>query len=137
MANNLISNAKLYVDFGATQGGSGGGAIWLQRAKDLKDSDDRSVEVRKAIGVPGGAGFIRKEGGGTITISEYRQDVPQVRWRKLRKDRKVFMIMIQDDDGVRQKWFSCTVSKVDRSLDDEGTHMDDIEIKYLSSEESA
>lgn len=137
MSNNLISNAKLYIDFGATQGGSAGGAIWLQRAKDLKDSDGRSVEVKKAIGVPGGAGVIFKEGGGTLTLSEYRQDAPQVRWRKLRKEKKFFVLAVQDEGGVRQKFFNCTVSKVDRSLDEEGSHMDEIEIVYLSSEESA
>lgn len=133
----MISNAKLYIDFGETPGGSGGGALWLQFVQNLKDTDDRSVEVKKAMGVRGGAGFIRKEGGGTITLSEYRQDDPQVRWRQLLKDGKVFLIALQDDDGVRQKWFDCTVSKVDRDDDDDGNHMDSIEIKYLYSEESA
>ncbi len=137
MINNLISNAKLFIDFGATEGGSGGAALWLQRAQNMKVTDERGVEVKKAIGVRGGAGFVRKEGGGTITISEYRQDEPQVRWRRLIKDAKVFMLTVQDDDGVREKWFNCTVSKVDRSLDDDANHMDEIEIKFLSSEESA
>jgi hypothetical protein len=133
----MISNSKLFIDFGPTQGGSAGGAIKLDRVQNMKVSDERGVEVKKALGVRGGAGFIRKQGGGTITISEYRQDDPQVRWRRLMKDEKIFVLALQDDDGVREKWFDCTVSKVDRSADEDGNHMDEIEIKYLSSEESA
>jgi len=132
----MISNSKLFIDFGQTEGGSGGAAIWLQRCQNMKVSDDRGVEVKKALGVRRGAGFIRKQGGGTITISEYRQDDPQVRWRRLLKDEKIFILALQDDDGVREKWFDCTVSKVDRSDNDDGEHMDEIEIKFLSSEES-
>lgn len=133
----IVSNAKLFIDFGPTEGGSGGGAIWLQRVQNLKVTDDRGVEVRKALGVRGGAGFTRKQGGGTLTISEYRQADPQVRWRRIQRDEKVFQMALQDDDGVREKWFDCTVSKVDRSADEDGNHMDEIEIKFLSSEESA
>lgn len=139
MAGELISNAKVYIDFGPTEGGSAGGAIWLERVQNLKVTDERGVEVKKALGVRGGAGYVRKNGGGTLTISEYRHANPQVRWRRLWKEEKVFMIMMQDDaeDGVREKWFDCTVSKVDRSSDEDGNHMDEVEIKFLDSEESA
>lgn len=135
--SDLISNAKLYIDMGATSGGSGGAALWLQHVSKMKVTDERGVEIKKAIGVRGGAGYIRKEGGGGIALSEYRQAIPQVRWRKLFKDKKIFTFAVQDDDGVRHKFFSCTVSKVDRDADEDGNHMDDIEIKFLSSEESA
>lgn len=133
----MVSNSKLFIGFGRTDGGSAGGAIWLQRIQNMKVTDDRGVEVKKAMGVKRGAGFIRKGGGGTITLSEYRQDVPQVRWRRLLKEEKIFQLSLEDDDGVREKWFSCTVSKVDRSDNEDGEHMDEIEIKFLSSEESA
>lgn len=133
----MISNSKLFIDFGATEGGSAGGSIWLQRVQNIKVTDERGVEVKKALGVRGGAGFIRKQGGGTITISEYRQDDPQVLWRRLLRDEKIFGLALQDDDGVREKWFDCTVSKIDRTADDDGNHMDEIEIKFLSSEESS
>jgi hypothetical protein len=137
---DMISNSRLFIDFGATPGGSGGGAIWLQRVQNIKVTDERGTEVKKAMGVKGGAGFIRKQGGGTIVISEYRQDIPQVRWRRLLKDGKVFGLSLQDGEtfgeGVREKWFDVTVSKVDRSGDDDGNHMDEIELKFLSSEES-
>lgn len=130
----ILSQTKIFVDFGATPGGSGGGAIWLQRVSSLKVTDDRSVDVVKAIGVKGGAGFRRKSGGGTLMLTENRQDDPQVDWRKLKSDEKIFMMMAQDENGgPREKWFSCTVSKVDRSASDEGEHTDEIEIKFLSS----
>lgn len=134
---NLISNAKLFVDAGPTEDGTPGSALWLQRIQNMKETDERGVEVKKAIGVRGGAGYVRKNGGGTITLSEYRTTDPQVPWRRWLKDDKVFLLSVQDDDGVRQKWFGCTVSKVDRTLDDDANHMDEIEIKFLSSEESA
>lgn len=138
-AGDLISNTKLFIDFGPTEGGSSGGAILLERIQNMKVTDERGVEVKKAMGVRGGAGYVRKNGGGTITLSEYRHADPQVRWRQLWKEDKVFQLALQDDhdDGVREKWFDCTVSKVDRSDDEDGNHMDEIEIKFLTSEESA
>jgi hypothetical protein len=139
MAGDLISNSKLYIDFGPTDGGSAGGSLWLERIQNMKVTDERGAEVKKALGKRGGAGVIRKQGGGTITLSEYRHQNPQVRWRVLLKEGKWFQLALQDegDDGVREKWFDCTVSKVDRSADEDGNHMDEIEIKFLSSEESA
>lgn len=138
-AGDLISNAKLYVDFGPTEEGSAGGSIWLERISNMKVTDERGAEVKKALGKRGGAGVIRKEGGGTITLSEYRHENPQVRWRRLRDEEVWFQLALQDDapDGVREKWYDCTVAKVDRTADEDGNHMDEIEIKFMSSEESA
>jgi hypothetical protein len=130
----ILSQTKIFADFGATAGGSPGGAIWLQRISSMKVTDERSVEVVKAIGIEGGAGFRRKTGGGTLMLTENRQDKPQVDWRKLKRDKKIFMIMAQDENnGQREKFFSCTVSKIDRSASDEGEHTDEIELKFLSS----
>lgn len=129
----IISQTKIFADFGATTGGSGGGAIWLQHATKLQCTDERSAEGVKAIGVSGFAGIRRKQGGGKIMLTENRVDDPQVAWRALLKDRKYFMIMVQDENGgVREKYLHCTVSKVDRSSDDEGQHTDEIEIIYSS-----
>lgn len=132
---NMISDAGLYIDFGE-DGDAAGAALKLEYVQNLKEADGRSVEVKKAMGVKGGAGVIRKNGGGTLTLSEYRHDDPQVRWRRLRKLGTFFTLSVQDEGGVRQKWFSCTVSKIDRDDDDDGNHMDSIEIVYLQSEES-
>ena len=139
MAGDLISNAKLFIDFGPTDGGSAGGSLFLERVTNFKVTDERGAEVKKALGKRGGAGLIHKEGGGTLMLTELRHANPQVRWRTLRKEKKWFQIALQDDDpdGVREKWFDCQVSKVDRSADDDGNHTDEIEIKFLSSEESA
>lgn len=133
----FTSSTKIFVDFGATAPaaggvGSPGGAIWLQAITSFKDTDDRSKEVKKAIGVKGGAGYQRKQGGGTIMLTELRQQTPQVNWRQLLRDEKEFMVMAQDENnGPRQKWLIVTVSKVDRSMSDEGEHTDEIELKYL------
>jgi hypothetical protein len=136
---DVISQSKIYADFGATAsvggaGGSAGGAILLEFAESLKDTDERSVDIVKAIGKKRGAGYRRKAGGGTIMITENRQNFPQVDWRKVKRDEKIFTITVQDENGgVRQKFLKCTVSKVDRSMSAEGEHQDEIEIKYLDA----
>lgn len=132
--SEIISQTKCFVDMSATAGGSGGGSLLLERIKDVKISDERGVEILKAIGVRGGAGYRRKTGGGTLAISEYRTIAPQVDWRAVLRDQKVFTWTMQDENsGLREKFLGCTVSKIDRSADEEGTHMDDIEIKFLRS----
>ena len=136
----IISQTRIFIDYGATAAipgataRSGGAALFLNRISQLKVTDERSVEILKAIGVNGGAGFRYKTGGGTIMVTEYRQGKPQVNWRQMRNDRKQFMLMMQDEDGgVREKFMRCTVSKVDRSASDEGEHTDEVEIKFLES----
>lgn len=130
----IISATKIFADMGQVAGGvSVGGAVWLQRISKFADSDARKTEGKKAIGVDGFAGVQETTGGGTITMTEYRQDKPQVDWRKVKKDKKYFMIMTQDENsGLREKFLRCRVSKVDRSADDEGQHTDEIEIIYGS-----
>ncbi len=131
---NFTSNSKLFVDFGATLGGSGGGAVLLQAVTSAKETEEGSIEVKPAIGVRGGAGMIEKQGGGTIMLTETRHNPPQVKWRQLKRDKKYFMVMCQDEDnGPRQKWFNVRVSKVERSMSAEGEHTDEIELKYLST----
>ena len=130
----IISQSKIYVDFGATAGGSGGGSIWLEFAASLKVTDGRSVEVVKAIGKKRGAGYRRKAGGGALALTENRHDRPQVDWRKVKRDEKIFTVTTQDENGgVREKFLRCTVSKIDKSLSDEGEHQDEIEIMFLDS----
>lgn len=129
----IISQAKIFVDFGAAPGVSGsvGGAIQLQFATKLQVNDARSTEGVKAIGVSGFAGFRDKQGGGTLQLTENRHTPRQVDWRKIKKERKYFMITTQDENGgVREKFLRCRVSKVDRGLDDEGMHTDEIEILF-------
>jgi hypothetical protein len=132
---NINSQTKAYFDFGATAGGSAGGSRFHGRIKNSKVKDDRSVEVVKAMGVKGGAGHRHKEGGGTITFEIYREDVPTIDFRKLKKDKKLFTCTLQDENnGQRERFYGCTVSSVDRDDDEDGNHIDSLEIKYLSSE---
>ncbi len=52
----------------------------------------------------------------------------------MKRDRKVFMVTAQDEDGgPREKWLSVMVSKVDHGMSDEGEHTDEIELKFLRS----
>ncbi len=131
---NFTSNSKIFIDFGATPASPVGGAIWLQAITSFKVTDQRSSEIKKAIGVRGGAGKIRKQGGGMIAMTETRQNKPQVDWRELLRNEKEFMVMVQDENnGPREKWFGVSVSKVDRSSTDEGEHTDEIELTFLRS----
>lgn len=134
----FTSQSKIFIDFGAGASGSPGGAIQLLSITDGEANSDKSVEVVTTIGVDGGAGWRTKTGGGTITFTELRQKKPQVKWRRLEKEKTEFMIMAQDENGgPREKWLPCRISKVERSMDSEGKHTDKIEIKFLQSYESA
>lgn len=129
----IISQTKVFIDFGAAAGvaGSIGGAIWLQRLTKFQVTDARSTEGVKAIGVSGFAGVREKQGGGTIAITELRQDSAQVDWRQIKKERKYFTLTTQDENnGKRSKFLRCRISKVDRGADDEGMHTDEIEVIY-------
>lgn len=137
VSGDLVSNADIFIDFGATEGGSSGAALKLERCTNMKVTDERSVEVKKAIGVRGGAGYIRKNGGGKIMLTELRYQKPPFSWQRLWKDNKQLMIVAQDEgeDGVRERWYGVTVSKIDRGMDDEGNHTNEIELAFLYSEE--
>jgi hypothetical protein len=133
---NVTSQTKCFIDFGATPSSSGG-SLFHGRLKSVKVKDERGVEIVKAVGVKGGAGHRHKEGGGTITLEVYREDVPSVNFRKLKKNKQSFTWTMQDENaGVRERFYTCQVSNVDRDADDDGNHMDAVEIKFLSCEES-
>lgn len=130
----IISNSKIYLDASATPGGAIAASLWLQRITSFKVTDAESAEGKKAIGVKGFAGYVRKNGGGTIAITELRQDKPQFDWRKAKKKNQTLQITTQDENGgVREKFLRVVVSKVDKSLDDEGNHVDEIELLYGES----
>lgn len=133
---NITSQTKCFIDFGASPSSSGG-SLFHGRIKSVKIKDERGVEVVKAVGVKGGAGHRFKEGGGTITLEIYREDKPAVNFRKMKRDKKQFTWTMQDENGgIRERFYGCQVSNVDRDADDDGNHMDNVELKFLSSEES-
>lgn len=140
MAFQFTSQSKIFIDFGASPAGgigSGGGALWLQTIANMEITDERDVKIVKAIGVAGGAGYRHVEGGGGIMITDNRVINPAVRWRTLKRNKMIFMLMSQDENGgTREKWFNCTVGKIDRSMSDEGEHQDKVDLKFLSSVES-
>lgn len=133
----ITSQTVCYIDFSATPSGSGGGSIRLARVKDAKIKDDKKAVVVKALGVNGGAGFRRTTGGGTLTLAVYRDAKPEVNYRQLQADKKLFAFTMQDENGgIRETFFPCTVSNVDRNDDEEGNHMDEVEIVFLGSTQS-
>ncbi len=133
---NITSQTKCFIDFGPTPSAAGG-SLFHGRVKSVKIKDERGVEVVKAVGVKGGAGHRHKEGGGSLTLEIYREDRPTVKFRSLKKNRQSFTWTMQDENsGMRERFFGCQVSNVDRDADDDGNHMDTVEIKFLSSEES-
>ena len=122
----INSKALIYID--CTKGN-----FQLRRVKNLKDDVDRTLEVRKAVGVEGGAGFKKSTGGGSLTLSVYRESPePEVDYRALEESGERFTITIQDEDGgPREQYQACRVEKATRTLDDDGENMDEVSIKFL------
>ena len=76
---------------------------------------------------------------GTLSAGHYFHQLAgrkeaQFDWRKAKKKNQILQITTQDENGgVREKFLRCTVSKVDKSMDDEGNHTDEIELIYGES----
>lgn len=133
---NFTSQTKLFIDFPATTGGSGGGALLIPDADKMDVTDDGEVKVVKTIGV-GPAGHREVLGGQMIKLTVNRSAAPAVKWRRLKKDKKYFMLMVQDENGgSREKFFNCRVSKIGRTANAEGEHQDEIEIAATANVES-
>jgi len=128
----VVSQSKFFADFGATTGGSSGGSRLLTKVKSVDVKDDRDVEVVMASGVEQGAGFRDKQGGGELSLSVYRETGkdPEVNWRKVKSDRKVFTFTIQDEDLGQRESFRCRVAKIDSKDDEAGVHEDTVTLKY-------
>lgn len=120
------SGAGIYINYS-------GGNFKLERVQKLKETVDKTLEVRKAAGVKGGAGFKKSQGGGGLTLTVYRESPePEVDYRRLEESGERFEITTQDEDnGPREQYQACRVEKVEKSLDEEGEHMDEVSIKFL------
>lgn len=133
---NFTSQIRLFIDFGSTVGGSGGSAVVIPDADKMDVTDEGEVKIVKAIG-PGPAGHRETAGGQMLKLTINRSQNPTIRWRRLKKDKKYFMLMVQDENaGPREKFFNCRVSKVGRTDNAEGEHQDEVEIAAISSLES-
>ena len=124
MGGAFISQAKIYIDYS-------GGNFQLKRVDTFDEDDDSDVEVKTAVGVEGGAGHVDKEGGGALKLEVYRETIPEVNYRTLKKSKESFSMSIQDTNGERWKYLGCRVAKVARKGDSQGKHMDSVDIKWL------
>ncbi len=132
----FVSQSKFFVDLpgvgllGAV--GSSGTSRQLQKVKSADVKSDADVEVLTAVGVDQGAGFRDKVGGGEISLQVYRETgkSPEVDWRQVKLDRKVFTFTIQDEQNGLRESFTCRVAKVEGKDDDQGVHEDSVSLKY-------
>jgi len=122
----IVSQATISIDFPE-------GSVELSRVKSFEVTDERELEVVKAVGVEGGAGFREQTGGGEIKLDVYREDgdEPEVDYRALQRERASFTVTVQDRNGAREQYLSTRVSNVGRSGDETGNHMDSVVLKFL------
>lgn len=121
---DIISNCRIYIDYS-------GGNHQLKRVDTSDEDDDSSTTVVTTIGVRGGAGYQDTEGGGALKFEVYRETIPEVNYRNLKRSKELFSITIQDDSGERWQYQGCRVSKVARKDDSKGKHMDTVDITWL------
>lgn len=122
----IVSDTKFFIDLGAlnSQGRSTGAASrLLTKVKKVDRKDDRKAEVMKAGGVKQGAGFRRQQGGGSLTLTVYRETgTPEVDWLQLQDDEKVFTFTLADERKGQRVSYTVTVSNIDGADDENGTH---------------
>lgn len=125
---DIASHKKINIDYS-------GGNYQLKRVKSFNVAYDSTTEVVVAMGVPGGAGFRDKEGGGKLTLDVYRETGnPEVDYRRLFVTKEVFAMTTQDLNGMREQYRSCRVEKIpDHKSDDGGDIMDSVSIVFLQS----
>jgi len=128
------SFARHYINFGALNSlgiATSAGAKQLTKVQKGDWKDDRKTEAKKASGVRQGAGFRRSQGGGTVTLTVYREvGIPEVNWLRLQDDEKVFTYTVADEKQGLRLNFTCTVSNVDGSSDENGENMMTVVLAY-------
>lgn len=129
---DFSSQAFLFVDFSATPGGSAGVSLMLTTVKNVKVKDDSSTEVLTALGVLQGAGVREKQGGGTISMTQFQVvgKAPEVDWFAKKREKAWGTLTIQGEGGGRRVSFLVRVSKIDIGNDSDGVHEDEIELVY-------
>lgn len=132
---DLSNQARHYINFGPVNAATGvvlstAGAKQLLKVQKADWKDDRKAEAKKASGVRQGAGFRRQQGGGTVTLSVYRETgSPEVDWMQLQDDERVFTYTLSDERGIGIN-FTCTVSSVGGSSDENSENMFNVELAY-------
>ena len=125
---DIVSRKKIFIDYSS-------GNYQLKRVKSGSLTYESTVDVVIAVGVSGGAGFRKKEGGGELSLDIYRETgTPEVNWRKLFNSNEIFAMTFQDENGLREQIRSCRVAQIpDSKFDDGGEVMDTVKIKFLQS----
>jgi hypothetical protein len=127
---NFVSQGKIFVDMPGPRGAS----KQLLTVSKFDAKEDGSVDVVTTIGVNGGAGWRKKQGGFKISMTCIRTvgQAPEVDWDYAKETDKVFTISTEDELDGRIRNYLCRVSKTDSSEDDQGAFEDQIELAALS-----
>jgi hypothetical protein len=128
---NFVSQGKIFVDIPGPEAVS----RQLLTCKKFDAKPQGSREVVTTVGVEGGAGFRKKQGGFEIDMTLVREtgQNPEVDWYLTNQLNKVFTITTQDEgNGVRQS-YTCMVSKIDSSMDDQGAYEDTVTLVATQS----
>lgn len=121
---NFVSQGKIFVDIPGPQGAS----RQLLTVKKFDAKPQGSREVITTVGVDGGAGFRKKQGGFEIDMTVVREtgQTPEVDWYATDKMAKVFTLTTQDEQNGKRQSYTCMVSKVDTTMDDQGVYEDTV-----------
>lgn len=121
---NFVSQGKIFVDIP----GPGAVSRQLLTCKKFDAKPQGSREVITAIGVEGGAGWRKKQGGVEIDMTLVREtgQAPEVDWYATDRLNKVFTLTTQDEGNGRRQAYLCMVSKIDTTKDDAGVHEDTV-----------
>jgi len=121
---DFVSQGQIFVDIPGPRGAS----RQLLTCKKFDAKPQSSREVITTIGVIGGAGFRKKQGGYEIDLTMVREigQTPEVDWYDVDQLDKVFTVITQDEGNGRRQSFTCMVSKIDTSMDDQGACEDTI-----------
>lgn len=130
---DVSSQLAIFVEFGATAGGSAGAARQLKTITNWAPKDGRNAEPIMAIGVDQAAGIRHMQGGGEITFTSFQTvgKTPECDWRQLKIDRKWFTVTTQvEGNGLRES-FLCQVAKIDSKSDAGGVHEDEVTLVFV------
>ena len=123
MGGDIISKAKWFIN-STTLGNK-----QLPRVESWDESDDSSVEVVNDLEGP--TGHREVPGGGSLSISQYRETVP-FGWLKLKNASELFSLTRQDTGGERVQYLGCRVSTMSAEGGSDGGNMQTVEIVWTS-----
>lgn len=123
---NFVSQGKIFVDIP----GPFAASRQLLTVKKFDAKPQGSREVVTTVGVQGGAGFRTKQGGFDIDMTCVREtgQQPEVNWVGVDQSGTIFTLTTQDEQSGRRQAFTCMVSKVDSTMDDQGVYEDTVSI---------